>query len=365
MNNNFYKEIIQKILLRLILSFGCALPSVFIVYVLIKNFLNNDYRPAWIIFNFFYALIGIENIYLFIGFLFFTAYFILFSHRHIRYFVEIVQTVEKIEAGNFHQNIRVRSKDELSQLANKINGIVDRLKVAMEEERKTEQAKNELVTNVSHDLRTPLTSIIGYLRLIEEDRYKDEVELRYYTEIALHKSYRLERMVNDLFEYTKLNNGRNVLNRSEINLIELVGQLAADFTLQLAEAGMEIRLLFEDEKALLFADGDKLMRAFENLLSNAIKYGKKGRRVDVKLSKDKENVVLQVINYGSPIPYAELPYIFDRFYRVEKSRSEDTGGSGLGLAIVKNIVDLHKGSITVSSNELQTVFEIKLPLYMK
>jgi signal transduction histidine kinase len=236
------------------------------------------------------------------------------------------------------------------------------LKKSMEEERLAVQAKNELITNVSHDLRTPLTSIIGYLRLIEEDRYKDEVELRYYTNIVYEKSRRLERMVNDLFEYTKISYGDNVLKRSDINLNELIGQLAADFSPQLAEADMEIRLSFQQEKVIISADGDMLMRALENLLSNAIKYGKHGRHLDVDVEQASDSVHIRIINYGQPIPLSDLPQIFDRFYRVEKSRSEETGGSGIGLAIVKSIIELHQGSITVSSTERQTVFEVTLSL---
>jgi signal transduction histidine kinase len=236
------------------------------------------------------------------------------------------------------------------------------LKKSMEEERLAVQAKNELITNVSHDLRTPLTSIIGYLRLIEDDRYKDEVELRYYTNIAYEKSRRLERMVNDLFEYTKISYGENVLKRSDINLNELIGQLAADFSLLLAEADMEIRLSFQQEKVIIVADGDMLMRALENLLSNAIKYGKHGRHIDVDVQLASDSVHIRIINYGQSIPSSDLTQIFDRFYRVEKSRSEETGGSGIGLAIVKSIIELHQGSITVSSTERQTVFEVTLPL---
>lgn len=188
---------------------------------------------------------------------------------------------------------------------------------------------------MSHDLRTPLTSILGYLRLISEDRYKDEVELRYYTDIAYTKSRRLERMVNDLFDYTQMSYGQSRLNRSKINITDLISQLAADFSFQLREANMEIRLSYQKEVAMTLADGDKLMRALENLISNAILYSKYGKFIDVIVNQSTEHVILQIMNDGMPISSADLPYIFERFYRAEKSRSEHTGGSGLGLAIVK------------------------------
>jgi signal transduction histidine kinase len=130
----------------------------------------------------------------------------------------------------------------------------------------------------------------------------------------------------------------------------------------LAEADMEIRLSFQQEKVIITADGDMLMRALENLLSNAIKYGKHGRYIDMDVQLASDSVHIRIINYGQSIPLADLPQIFERFYRVEKSRSEETGGSGIGLAIVKSIIELHQGSISVSSTERQTVFEVTLPL---
>jgi signal transduction histidine kinase len=292
----------------------------------------------------------------------FVFYIMLFSYGTVRYLKQITDAVSRISGGDLDRHVPVESDDELGTLASHINQMAAQLKKSMEEERLAVQAKNELITNVSHDLRTPLTSIIGYLRLIEEDRYKDEVELRYYTNIAYEKSRRLERMVNDLFEYTKISYGENVLKRSDINLNELIGQLAADFSPQLADADMEIRLSFQQEKVIIAADGDMLMRALENLLSNAIKYGKHGRHIDVDVQLTSDSVHIRIINYGQSIPSSDLPQIFDRFYRVEKSRSEETGGSGIGLAIVKSIIELHQGSIAVSSTERQTVFEVTLPL---
>jgi signal transduction histidine kinase len=241
--------------------------------------------------------------------------------------------------------------------------MASQLQASLEEERLAVKGKNELVTNVSHDLRTPLTSIIGYLQLINEDRYQDEVELRYYVDIAYDKSLRLNRLVNDLFEYTSMGYGQTVLVLHEIDLLELIGQVAADFTLQLSDAGMELRLALPEDKIIILADGDKLMRVFENLISNAIKYGKEGRKIRISVAPESDTMVtIRVVNYGIPIPARDLPYIFERFYRAEKSRSDETGGSGLGLAIVKSIIDLHEGSITASSDEHETVFQVKLPI---
>jgi len=116
------------------------------------------------------------------------------------------------------------------------------------------------------------------------------------------------------------------------------------------------------ERVMVLADGDKLVRVFENLISNAVRYGQDGRRVDIRLSQAGGMARVDVINYGEPIPQKDLPFIFERFHRVDKSRSADTGGTGLGLAIARNIVELHQGTITASSDEAQTCFTVRLPI---
>lgn len=291
----------------------------------------------------------------------FVVYILLLSHRSVLYLRQITATVQQIADTDFHDKLPVRSMDELGQLADRINNMSRQLQASQAKERMATQLKNELVTNVSHDLRTPLTSIIGYLRMIESDRYKDEVELRYYTSIAYEKAQSLGRMVNDLFEYTKMTYGQVALNRSEIDLVALIGQLAADFTMQLAESAMAIQMQSVVERLPIYADGDKLMRVFENLISNAIKYGQQGGTIEVYLHANPKEAIVQVKNHGIPIPDTDLPHIFERFYRVEKSRSQETGGSGLGLAIVKSLVELHHGSIAVMSNVDETSFEVRIP----
>ncbi|MDR6550921.1 HAMP domain-containing sensor histidine kinase [Paenibacillus qinlingensis] len=364
MKNNLYKRIVTKLIIMLTISAVSTLMFIFCIYTTLRILLYNGDRTAWLYFNIIDEKIGIQSCYFLLGFLFFIGITVVLSLKPMQYFMRILESVEEIEAGHFDHRIATKSDDELSQLAMGINRIVDRLQRSQQDELKAEQTKNELITNVSHDLRTPLTSILGYLRLISEDRYKDEVELRYYTDIAYTKSRRLERMVNDLFDYTQMSYGQSRLNRSKINITDLISQLAADFSFQLREANMEIRLSYQKEIAMILADGDKLMRALENLISNAIRYSKYGRFIDVSVEQATEHLILHIMNDGMPIPSADLPHIFERFYRAEKSRSEHNGGSGLGLAIVKSIVDAHEGTITVSSSEQHTVFEIKLPLYI-
>ncbi|WP_330362580.1 HAMP domain-containing sensor histidine kinase [[Clostridium] dakarense] len=275
---------------------------------------------------------------------------------------EIINTTNIMANGDLNQTIQTESKDEIRELANNINSIVSQLRNITIEERRAQQTKTDLITNVSHDLRTPLTSIIGYLGLIEEDKYKDEVELRYYTTIAYEKSKNLSILINDLFEITKMQNNTIKLDRIDINLVELLGQIVSQFEYEFNQENIKVRTDFSEDKLIVNVDPVKLVRAFENLINNAMKYGSDGKYIDIETRKQDNMAIIKIINYGEQIPALDLPHVFERFYRVEKSRSRNDGGSGLGLAITKNIIDLHDGSIKVESNSRSTIFEIKLKL---
>ncbi|KPI46656.1 histidine kinase [Clostridioides difficile] len=283
----------------------------------------------------------------------------------------ILDAVNSMDESDLQKNIDIeydleelkdKEVDDIDELAHKINSIIHQLRNITVEERQAQQTKTDLITNVSHDLRTPLTSIMGYLGLIEEGKYKDEVQMMYYVNIAYEKSKNLNVLINDLFELTKMQNNTMRLNKIEINLVELLSQIVSQFEIYFKQEFMVSRVNFNEEKLIVKADPNKLVRVFENLMTNAMKYGKDGLYVDIVTEKKEDMAIVKVINYGEPIPVLDLPNIFDRFYRVEKSRNRNAGGSGLGLAITKNIVNLHGGEITVSSNKHQTVFEVQLPI---
>ncbi|TDQ37425.1 sensor histidine kinase [Aureibacillus halotolerans] len=293
--------------------------------------------------------------------LLFSIYILLLTRRWFRGLERAISGVEQIARGDFSVQLKTSKNEELSRMQSSINAISGRLEKAIEEERTAVQSKNELVSNVSHDLRTPLTSIIGYLRVIDENRYKDEVELRYYTDIAYQKAHRLNRMVNDLFEFTRVSFGGLRVHKRPLDLGALLGQIGSEYEASLKERGVSVNLQLPEKPIYISADGDTLVRVFENLLSNASKYGSDGKRIDLVLSEESKMAEVAVVNYGEPIPENDLPHLFDRFYRVDKSRTTSNEGSGLGLAISKSILDLHNGHIHVTSTKERTAFIVRLP----
>lgn len=298
----------------------------------------------------------------------FVLWFHLLFRKRVVCFLQINETIQDIAKGDFKTRISNDYKNEygsLASLSSNINIIMDKFTLAIADERRAEQTKIDLITSVSHDLRTPLTSIIGYLQLVDNDEYQNEFILRSYINIALTKSKALKVLIDDLFELTTLDNYGIKISKNKINIIELIKQLAIEHRLNFKKANIECRLNVIDEKIYVMGDSNKLVRAFENLIFNCIKYSKFSRFMDITVTKIGFYAVLEFINYGEQIPPMELPYIFERFYRVDKARSQETGGSGLGLAITKNIIELHDGKIEVTSNASRTAFKVVIPLWLQ
>lgn len=298
-------------------------------------------------------------------FLIFFLYGYLFYRREIKKqytenMAHIMNEVSLIASGNFDHRINAKYHNNLDTLAKDINNIVLKLKEAIEEERKIENTKNELITNVSHDLRTPLTSTIGYLGLIEQDKYRDEIELRHYTGIAYKKALNLENLINELFEYTRMQDKRIILNKESIDIAEILAQLITENRWHFIQNNLTCREHIPTHPISVIGDGEKLARVFNNLIMNAIHYGKKGTFIDIEAKVEDNWVVVSVSNFGEQIPSIDLPHIFERFYRAEKSRSTNTGGSGLGLAIAKSIVEHHDGIIEANSTSEKTNFTVRL-----
>lgn len=302
-------------------------------------------------------------LYVLFGILVFSISFLLLQRRTARNIQDIANAVERISEGDLSTPLEVEGEGELAMIAENINRMQADIRSLMDRERESERSKNELITNVAHDLRTPLTSIMGYMDLLIKNQDLDPEQRRHYLDIVYSKSRRLGKLIEDLFGFTKLTYGKMSMKVTEVDVVKLLSQILEESYPSFEKAGLSYELISNVASEVINADGDLLARVFDNLISNAIKYGAEGKRVVVRLHSDHEIVTVRVVNYGYVIPEAELPLIFDKFYRVERSRSLQTGGTGLGLAIVKNIVDMHGGTVSVSSDLSGTVFTVKLKVH--
>lgn len=275
----------------------------------------------------------------------------------------IIGELHYIANGHFDHRIPFTLNGDTQRVITSVNSLVDSVIASMDEERRIEKSKDELITNVSHDLRTPLTSIIGYLGLVEDRQYHSEEELLKYTNTAFNKAKQMKSLVDDLFVYTKMRQTDTPLSIATLDVGQMLEQLAASFELEAGEKGMDVNIDVPDEPIRIEADGEKLGRVFNNLLANALKYGEGGKHIYLRAHQESpDEVVISVENDGSKIPEAALGQVFERFYRVEGSRSKATGGTGLGLAIAQSIVSLHGGYIYVTSDDKLTRFIIHLPV---
>lgn len=298
--------------------------------------------------------------YVFVGIIIFTVTFLLLQEKSIAYISHLSEAIESISEGDLNTSIEVVGDDEFSSMAANLNKMVEDIRRLMDKEREAERSKNELITNVAHDLRTPLTSILGYLELLSGKVVLPPDMQKKYIDIAYSKAKRLEKLIEDLFGFTKMNYGKLSMHVSKVDIIKLLSQLLEESYPNFADKGLSYELQSNVPAKIITADGNLLARLFDNLINNAIKYGAEGKRVLVKVHAEAETVQVSVTNYGYVIPAGELPLIFEKFYRVEQSRSTHTGGTGLGLAIVKNIVEMHGGDITVKSDLNGTVFTVTL-----
>ena len=295
-----------------------------------------------------------------VGVALFIIYFLILSQRLYVSLAKIAAGIETMSSGDLNTRVRIEGEDEFALIGEKLNCMALDISTLMESERKNERIKNNLITNVAHDLRTPLTSVIGYLDLlVKNPNLEEEMKTRYMT-IAYDKALRLQKLIDDLFSYTKVSQGEVKPKLVPLDVVKLMEQMIDEFYPFFQDAGLAYEFTTSHAAIMVMADGDMLARAFSNLLGNAVKYGKDGKNIRVRIQKNGEKVSISVINYGKVISAKDLEYIFDRFYRVEGSRSEETGGSGLGLAIAKRIVMLHEGSIKAKSDMEGTVFEVTL-----
>ncbi|MGX2962045.1 HAMP domain-containing sensor histidine kinase (plasmid) [Peribacillus sp. JNUCC 23] len=288
----------------------------------------------------------------------FILSFLVMIRKKIKYLQHITESVQTIANGKLGYTIEINGNDELSQLAANINYMSKELENKFEHERQIENEKNELITNISHDLRTPLTSIIGYVDVLKRKEYRDDEQLYDYLEIIFSKSQRFRKLIDELFEYTKLTSHDLKLNFTEVELGRLLEQIIGEYMPILEKEGLDIQKSITEEDIYVSMDIEKMVRVYDNLLMNVIKYSMEPSIIKVDLHIVGIIAILSISNQVENLPVQDVNKLFERFYRGDKSRKED-GGSGVGLAISKRIIELHGGTIEADYREGWLTFTIE------
>lgn len=259
------------------------------------------------------------------------------------------------------QDEPVKLPAEIQDLQNDLNLVRERSLRNAAAAKEAEQRKNDLIVYLAHDLKTPLTSVIGYLTLLRDEGQISEELRQKYLSISLEKAERLEDLINEFFEITRFNLTNITLEYSRVNLTRMLEQLTYEFKPMFLEKNLRCELNASPELTLR-CDVDKLQRVFDNLLRNAVNYSFPNSTIYVSAFHDRENVTITFKNSGNTIPAEKLARIFEQFYRLDTARTTKRGGAGLGLAIAKQIVELHHGAISADSSDEQITFTVRLPL---
>lgn len=294
-----------------------------------------------------------KPLFLMLGFLVLFAFFFYLSlSKMIQYLDQIGEGIENI-ASDSSESVQLIT--ELKPIEIRLNEIKATLRRQKLEAKQEEKKKNDMVLFLAHDLKTPLTSIVAYLTMLENKKDLQVEEREKYTQIALDKATRLGTLINEFFDITRYNMQEIALEKVEIDFSFMLEQLADELYGVLQEKQLTCRVLVE-ENLVVLGDPDKLARVFDNLLRNAVSYCDEDTEILIQAEKTKEGIEIRVVNQGEQIPEDMIQVIFEKFYRLDGARSSGTGGAGLGLAIAKEIIELHGGKIIAKSNPHQTTF---------
>ena len=327
---------------------------------LIELWMDIDHEDAFYVYNDYFR--GIKEVFFAAAIVLIFLLLLVFLFRWLtRYFREINQGIDCLLSDREEQ---IRLSQEMQPFEIKLNTVQNILIHREQAARAAEQRKNELVMYLAHDIRTPLTSIIGYLRLLEQIPDLPDEEKEKYVHISLEKTYRLEKMINEFFEITCYNTQQITIASKAIDLYYLLVQVIDEHLPLFTEHGNYITF-HAAESLEVCGDPERLARVFNNLLKNAVAYSSKGTEITVNAEETPEHIVVTVSNHGKTIPDDKLETLFEKFYRLDESRTSNTGGTGVGLAIAKEIVLLHGGTISADSKNGLTTFTVKLPISSK
>ena len=364
-----FKQLQTKIFVRTAIIMFAALVIVFVIYDgffqgrfanAVVNFLSffiKDYEVAIDVYQ--RVVRNYMDLYIMLAALFFFLIIMrIYLKSFTKYFNEINRGIDALIDENSGD---VVLSPELSATEKKINSIKHTLAQRKLEAELAEQRKNDLVVYLAHDLKTPLTSVIGYLNLLRDENQISEELREKYLSISLEKAERLEDLINEFFEITRFNLSNITLAYSRVNLTRMLEQLTYEFKPMLLDKNLECVLEVAPDISVKY-DVDKIQRVFDNLLRNAVNYSFDNGTVHIAVIQNEENIIIKFTNQGNTIPKEKLERIFEQFYRLDTARSSKSGGAGLGLAIAKEIVELHGGTITAKSENEEIEFEVTLPV---
>ena len=355
-----HSQLSKQILMQYILSVLGMIASLallfFIGWVVCRLFIWEAYDPLYRFLKTMQDTVAIWGTTLIILGMFLLAY--RFISKPLEYLDEVIEAAEQL----------AHPDDTPIHLSIPLEGVQDELNMVREGalrnamyEREAEQRKNDLIVYLAHDLKTPLTSVIGYLTLLRDEPQLSQDMRAKYTGIALDKAERLETLINEFFEITRFSLSQMTLQKGTVNLTRLLEQLTYEFQPALLEKNLTWELSLAHDVAIS-CDSDKIQRVFDNLMRNAVYYSYPGTCIRVTLEDEPASVVVTVENQGKTIPPDKLEQIFEQFFRLDSARSSSSGGAGLGLAIAKEIVELHGGSIQAKSEKERVSFRVILPM---
>lgn len=287
----------------------------------------------------------------------FFVIFRIYLNWFTKYFVEINSGMNRLIKENAEE---ISLSPELLPIERKMNTVKHTIEKQKREMLVAEQKKNDLIMYLAHDLKTPLASVIGYLNLLHDEGKISEELREKYLAVSLNKAEHLEELINEFFEIAKFNLSNITLQYSRINLTRLFEMLLYEFQPMFKEKNLNCNLNME-ENTMLTCDANKIQRVFDNLLKNAVIYSFNETDIDIAVTRQSGTIIIKFLNHGDTIPKEKLERIFEQFYRLDVSRSTSNGGAGLGLAIAKQIIELHKGTITVKSENEKIEFLVTLP----
>ena len=299
-----------------------------------------------------------KDFFLVIGFLcLFSLFFYVALSKMVKYLNQVENGIDNIVLDSEDS---IHMITELKPIETRLNEIKQILKKQEQEVLEGEKKKNDLIVFLAHDLKTPLTSIVAYLTMLDSYQDMPEEERQRYTHIALEKSIRLGELISEFFEITKFNLQDIVLEPVELNLTMMLEQLADELYGVLREKNLTCEVEAAEDM-MVYGDADKLARVFDNILRNAVSYCYPNTKIRIQAEMTEEGNRIVFSNKGKQIPKEQLGTIFEKFYRLDEARHSTTGGAGLGLAIAKEIVELHGGTIQAESDEEETRFIVTLP----